>query len=234
MWCAAYKGFPSPAAHMIRGQPKERRHVGAANYDAPMDEHILALGEGLTSGQATIIAACMALAAATIALLGVLIKARYDKVQHREKILEDRKIRRRAEATEAIIEALTVANRSYEMVSSDNPSFPRNSDTYKDRDSRYYACVTVEVKLQVLDLEEAYLAMMRFNSALALHWILADEDGGGPHPDTFKRVCNERAALPYSLRDALVQLDQPKQRRRWMPFRGKASSTTPDPASVAA
>lgn len=191
-----------------------RAFATSYQYAAELD---IALGEGLTQGQATIVASVIALAAATIAFLGVLVKARYDKVLHREKLAEDRAVQRRVQATEALLEALEAVNRAVELVSSDNPTLPRDSDAYRDRDNRYYACVTAELKLQVLGLQEANTAMMKFTGWLALHWITADQDDSPrPHLDSYRKVSKAKVSLPYTFSDTLSQLDQSAPRRSWL------------------
>ncbi|MBY6388654.1 hypothetical protein HG717_32780 [Rhodococcus erythropolis] len=170
---------------------------------------IMALGEGLTQGQATIIAAAIALGAASIAFLGILVKARSDRALHEATLGEDRAVQHRQQVTEALLSALEAMNRAAELVSSDNPSMERDSDAYRDRDSRYYACVSATLKLQILGLEDAYLEMSKFTGSLGLHWIIADEEGiARPHRDTFGKIIQAKASLPYTFSNTLAQFDQ--------------------------
>ncbi|WP_265155415.1 hypothetical protein [Rhodococcus qingshengii] len=168
----------------------------------------MALGEGLTQGQATIIAAAIAIGAATIAFLGILVKARSDRALHEATLGEDRAVRHRQQVTEALLSALEAMNRAAELVSSNNPTMERDSDAYRDRDSRYYACVSATLKLQVMGLEDAHLAMSEFTGWLGVHWVLADEEGlAGSHRDTFEKIVRAKSSLPYRFSNTLAQLD---------------------------
>ncbi|BAE46007.1 hypothetical protein RER_pREL1-00640 (plasmid) [Rhodococcus erythropolis PR4] len=170
---------------------------------------IMALGEGLTQGQATIIAAGIAVGAASIAFLGILVKARSDRALHEATLGEDRAVQHRQQVTEALLSALEAMNRADELVSSNNPIMERDSDAYRDRDRRYYACVSATLKLQILGLEDAHLAMSEFTGSLGLHWAIADEDGiARPHWDTFGKIIEAKASLPYTFSNTLAQLDQ--------------------------
>ncbi|MDV6277750.1 hypothetical protein R3Q06_30095 [Rhodococcus erythropolis] len=173
----------------------------------------MALGEGLTQGQATIIAAAIALGAATIAFLGILVKARSDRALHQATLAEDRAVQHRQQVTEALLFALEAMNRAAELVSSSNPIVERGSDAYRDRDSRYYACVSATLKLQVLGLEDAYTAMTEFTGWLGVHWVLADMADATSSRDTFGKIVRAKESLSQTFSSTLAQLDRRAMQR---------------------
>src|SRR3546814_16525064 len=92
----------------------------------------MALGEGLTQGQATIIAAGIAVGAASIAFLGILVTARSDRAWHEATLGAGRAAQHRQPETEALYSALGGLKRVVGFVSMTY----RNMDRYVEGDCR--------------------------------------------------------------------------------------------------
>lgn len=175
----------------------------------------------MTQPLATIIAACIAVLAATIALVGVMLTVRSNERQHRERVESEQvardrdatrasAVRRRDEAAEEIVAASEVAMRVWMLVGAAHNELIGIPDatpwTAGEAQLALEDCSARVMRLEIFGLDQASAALSSYRAALGVIWDgTVDPYGGAPD---FSPGHEEMAKLRGAFTQTVSNLEQ--------------------------